>query len=208
MKTIKTKTIQVLVLAVMSLSASTNLSKSETLSLYDDMFTISGLPTGFNSSILSARWGVWNSGSSTFVQAVTSSVAAGYVDIATPELSVTLSQINNSIYTAGTQMALAIFATSAGDSQALNWGGSIPAYLGIFTDTSWVAPSFSNSPAFVNFTLTANTTALVGGYAFNAGNQTLTLIPEPSSMTLGALGLVSILALRRKNSFKLKGEKI
>jgi len=163
-------------LASLALIASVHCGKAETLSLYDDMFTISGLPTAFNSSILSSRWGVWNAGTSTFTQAVTSSVAAGYVDIATPEINVTLSQINNNIYASGTQMALAIFANSAGDSQALNWGASIPAYRGIFTDSTWVAPSFSNSPAFVNFTLTANTTALVGGYAFNAGNQTLTLI--------------------------------
>jgi len=183
----------------LALTLSMNSSKAETLSLFDDTFTISGLPTAFNSSILSARWGVWNTETSTFTQAVTSSVAAGYVEIAVSELSVTLSQINNNIYASGTQMAFAIFANSAGDSQALNWGASVPTYSGIFTDTAWVAPSFNNSPAFVNFTFTANTTALVGGYAFNAGNQTLTLIPEPSSLSLGALGLASIFALRRKN---------
>lgn len=203
MKIIKVKVHAAVITLVLTLGI--NWGKAETLSLYDDSFTISGLPTAFNSSILSARWGVWSAGTSTFTQAVTSSVAAGYVDIATPELSVTLSQINNNIYASGTQMALAIFASSAGDSQALNWGASIPAYHGIFTDTSWVAPSFSNSPAFVNFTLTANTTALVGGYAFNSGNQTLTLIPEPSSLSLGALGLVSVLALRRKNHPKTRG---
>lgn len=183
----------------LALTLSMNSSKAETLSLYDATFTISGLPTAFNSSILSARWGVWNAETSTFTQAVTSSVAAGYVEIAAPELSVTLSQINNNVYASGTQMAFAIFANSAGDSQALNWGASVPTYRGIFTDTTWIAPSFSNTPAFVNFTLTANTTALVGDYAFNAGNQTLTLIPEPSSLSLGALGLASIFALRRKN---------
>ena len=203
MKITKVKEYAAVITLVLTMSI--NCGKAETLSLYDDSFTISGLPTAFNTSVLSARWGVWNVGTSTFTQAVTSSVAAGYVDIATPELSVTLSQINNSIYSSGTQMALAIFASSSGDSQALNWGASIPAYSGIFTDTSWVAPSFSNSPAFVNFTLTANTTALVGKYAFNSGNQTLTLIPEPSSLSLGALGLVSVLALRRKKYPKTEG---
>ena len=143
MKIIKVKKFAAVITLVLTMSI--NCGKAETLSLYDDVFTISGLPTAFNSSILSARWGVWDAGTSTFTQAVTSSVAAGYLDIAAPELSVTLSQINNSIYSSGTQMALAIFANSSGDSQALNWGPSIPAYRGIFTDTSWVAPSFGKA---------------------------------------------------------------
>jgi len=121
--------------------------------------------------------------------------------VAVKEISVTLSQINNSIYPQGTQMALAIFANTAGDSQALNWSGT-PAVRGIFTDSSWVAPSFNNSAAFVNFVLTANTTALVGGYTYNGGLENMALIPEPSTLSLGVLGLAAVVAIRRKTLVK------
>ncbi|NBQ65099.1 MAG: PEP-CTERM sorting domain-containing protein [Verrucomicrobia bacterium] len=38
---------------------------------------------------------------------------------------------------------------------------------------------------------------MVGGYSYNGGNQTITLVPEPSTGALMALSAVGMIALRR-----------
>lgn len=178
--------------------------KAETLSIYDDSFNIAGIPVGFSSYILSGRWGTWNDATSTFTQQITSSVAAaGYVDLsASPkELSITLNQTTQSTYLSGVQMALAIFTTGVTDAQALNWSSSpLPAHRAVLVDASWITPVFANNANPVDFLFTANTVAKIGSFSYNSGIETITLIPEPSTFSLGVAGLLSLLATRKRRS--------
>ena len=183
--------------------------KAETISIYDDSFIVNGVPTLAVGNIISGRWGQWDVGTATFNQAIVNTANAGYVDLApsAKELSITLNQTTTTTYALGSSMALAIFASNSADSQALSWsltpGGpkqaSVVAYA-VLTDASWIAPAFSNSGAFVDFTFTANTQAVIGsfsgGAALGAGIQTITMIPEPSSASLLALGMAGLVALR------------
>lgn len=81
----------------------------------------------------------------------------------------------------------------------------------VLTDTSWIMPTTTAlDTSTTSFGFTANTalavfggTTLGSSFAFNPTTQTgsLVMIPEPSSLSLGAVGLISVLALyRRKNS--------
>jgi hypothetical protein len=172
--------------------------KAETISLYDGTFSVAGVPVGAAGGVLSARWGTWNPTTSTFTQEVTSTVAAGYVDLSiTPaELSVTLSQVNNNIYNSSL-LALAIFTDGSADSSALNFNSSFT--RAILTDSSWTTPSFSNTPSFVNWSFSSNTQAVVGSFTWGgiSGTDTVTLVPEPSTASLMMLGAAGLVALRR-----------
>ena len=172
--------------------------QAETIVIEDFNFTVGNRPAGAN--ILSGRWGVWNVGTSTFVQAVTNSLNAGYVDVPNTEISVTLNQTSAANYAAGTAMSFAIFTDGSADAQALNFSAATRAV--ILSDVAWVAPSWANNAVNIPFTFTANTVARFGSYSFNGGNEVLTLavIPEPSTFSLLAGGLsLMALRLRRKN---------
>jgi hypothetical protein len=208
----KTKLIQKTMLSVLvGIVATTSSLKAETLSIYDDSFVVNGVPSLAIGKIISGRWGQWNAGTSTFTQAIIDPTpAGGYADLGNPkELSITLNQTSNSTYANGSLMALAIFASNSADSQALSWSltpngarqSSIVAYA-VLTDNSWVAPSFAVNANSVDFTFTANTQAVLGSFSGGAtggvGIQTITMIPEPSSASLLALGVAGLVALRAR----------
>ena len=184
--------------------------KAETLSIYDDTFILNGLPSLAVGGILSGRWGQWDAVTSTFTQAIIDpTAAAGFVDLrgTTKELEITLNQTSNSTYASGSLLALAIFASNSANSQALSWGltaggakqAAITAWA-VLTDTSWVAPSFAVNGNAVDFTFTANTQAVIGSFSGGAaggvGIQTITMVPEPSSVSLLVLGVAGLVALR------------
>ncbi len=174
-----------------------NGSWAETLSIYDDSFTMVSVPGSVGSSgILSGRWGVWDSSTSTFTQAVTSTLAAGYVDLGGPELSITLNQINNATYTNGTLMALAIFTNGSSDSQALNYSPTYN-FRAVLIDPLWKAVGFANNANMVNYVFSSNTTAVVGSFSYNSGAEVITLVPEPATGSLLLLGGAGLIALRR-----------
>jgi hypothetical protein len=72
----------------------------------------------------------------------------------------------------------------------------------VLTDTSWVAPSFAVNGNAVDFTFTANTQAVIGSFSGGAaggvGIQTITMVPEPSSASLLAIGVAGLVALRAR----------
>jgi hypothetical protein len=200
----------ILLTGFVAIVATTSNLKAETLSIYDDSFVVNGVPSLAVGKIISGRWGLWNAGTATFSQAIVNSLSAGYVDLGTPkELTITLNQTSNSTYAAGTSMALAIFASNSADSQALNWSltangakqASIVAWA-VLTDSTWVAPTFANNASPVDLTFTANTQAVLGSFSGGAaggdGLQTITMIPEPSSASLLALGVAGLVALRAR----------
>jgi hypothetical protein len=189
-------TVSKIVTIALSVGFLTTLSlKAETLSLYTDSISIAGGPS--SATVLGARWGVWNGTS--FIQAVTSGANAGYVDLTGgPETSITLNQTNNSVYVAGTALAIAIYGNNGVlDSQAVNYSTSqgIAGFTqAVLTNTSWVAPTFANNANPVSFNFTG-ATAVVGSYASN----TITMVPEPSTYALLAIGAVGLfLSFRRR----------
>jgi len=198
-----------LLTGLVAIVAATSSLKAETISIYDDSFIVQGAPALAVGGIISGRWGQWNAGTATFNQAIVNSLNAGYADLSAPELAVALNQTTTTTYASGAQMALAIFASNSADSQALSWsltpGGakqaSVLAYA-VLTDASWIAPAFANNAIDVPFTFTANTQAVVGlfsgGAAGGLGTQTITMIPEPSSASLLALGMAGLVALRAR----------
>ena len=197
---------KILLSGLVAVVATTSSLKAETISIDDAAFVVSGVPTLAVGGILSGRWGQWDSATSQFIQAVQTG-NAGYVDLGAPELSITLNQTTPAVYASGSLMAIAIFASNSTDSQTLNWsltaGGAKQASVvawAVLTDSSWIAPSFANNANDVPFTFTANTQAVIGsfsgGAAAGAGIQTITMIPEPSSASLLALGMAGLVALR------------
>ena len=168
---------------------------AETMAIFDDSLIISN-PQG--TEILSGRWGTWNG--SQFVQATSGN--SGYVDRSGPELSILLNQIDNSAYTQGEQLAVAIFTNGSLDAQALNWGGAT--FGAVLIDANWIAPAFSSNATQVSFVFGGSTSAVMGSFNNNGGNQTIGLaaisaIPEPATYAaLFGLGVLGMAVFRRR----------
>lgn len=186
-----------------------NACKADGLILFDDTFSVGNLPIGLSTTaILSGRWGTWDPATLTFSQQLTDgSSNVGYVDLGGKEITISLNQVDNSVYVAGRQLSLAMFAVGTNPNvQTQNFISATHAV--ILQDPTWIAPTFTAVPEFKNVLFTASTTAVMGTYSFNGGNELfgLAVIPEPSSMSLVVTGLASILAFRRKRALN-KGER-
>jgi len=169
------------------------LSESRAVSsivLYDDSFTIMVNNNPVNDRYLSALWGTYSNGIFNPLPDGT-----GYVDPGVDflEMQVSYSKVDNSDVVANTLLVLAIYDADLVNFTAAPYNSSYE--KAVLTDASWLAPSFDNTPNMESFVLTSNTTALVGTFSYNGGNETIGLVPEPSTMHLTLLGL---LALRRK----------
>ncbi|NBU68851.1 MAG: PEP-CTERM sorting domain-containing protein [Verrucomicrobia bacterium] len=156
----------------------------------DGLITVVNIPGLGATQTIGARIGLWNG--TTFTSSG-NIVGSGYFDNDLKELSAGISSASNpSGFAAGTLLALAIYndVSTADFSTTVN--------RAILTDASWLMPTLAFGTAVkATFGLTANTTAVVGGYSYNGGNQTITLVPEPSTGALMALSAVGMIALRR-----------
>lgn len=198
MKTDKLKSFKAIFIFAVLLALNPFQTRAETISIYDDTFSVSGVPVG--ATILGVRWGIWNSVTSVFTQAITVN-NDGYIDPTGPELSVALNQTTNTTYAQNTPMAIAIYA-GTGNASSSQYSTSFAAKA-ILTDASWITPLYNNNAVMVNYTFTANTQAVLGSFSYNGGTELITLIPEPSSASLFILGLAGLyFPLRKKIGVK------
>jgi hypothetical protein len=194
------KTLQIIALTLVGIA---NLAKASTVTLEDFSFstTVNGV---VNTSVLTAVFGSWNASSSTFTPFSASDRSGyGYLDNASPELSVSLNQtsaLSGFLIPASTSMALGLF--NAGDTSGTPWTNSASMAKAVFTDASWVAPSWTPTGGDQTFHFSAATTAVLGTFTYAAsGNDSIGLtnlvaVPEPSSASLLALGVAGLVALR------------
>ena len=196
-----------------------SLSNASTISIVDKTYTINAYnssltaivswsPTyGATSNFLEAVFGTWSSNQFTPFNnsniSSSSNLGYGYAAVSpTPGdgLNVALNQISSTTslnIAAGTQVALAIFNKPDGSYTAWkDYSGSVKAVL---TDVSWTVPTWTAIGGDKSFVFTTSTQALMGAFTFSAsGSDTITLIPEPSSASLLALGMAGLLALRAR----------
>jgi len=159
----------------------------------DGLITVVNIPGLGATQTIAARIGLWNGTTFTSSGNV---VGSGFFDNDLKELSAGISSASNpSGFAAGTLLALAVYNSNS----TLDFSTSVN--RAILTDASWLMPTLAFGTAVkATFGLTANTTAVVGGYDYNGGNQTITLVPEPSTgalMMVGAAGLVALRRLRK-----------
>lgn len=195
------KTVSLSTLALLFLLA-TPIVRSESLSLFSDSFSFVSGASLSDGQVYSARLGVWDGG---FNQRVAGTVHTGFMEVnLSPdffELSVVLSQIDNTNFSVGEQFSLAIFTDGSGDAQTLDWSnGSFVDFI-IVTDPSWLIPTFSNNPATLTYDFSSNTTAVVGNFDWNAGSPILTAVPEPSTYA-AIVGLIALALVGYRRRFR------
>jgi len=169
------------------------LSESKAVSsivLYDDSFTVLVDNSPVNNRYMSALWGTYSNGIFTPLPNGT-----GYVDTGVDflEMQINYSKVDNSEIAVNEQVALAIYDVDLINFTAAPYNSNYT--QAILTDASWLAPSFDSTPNMESFSFSSNTTALVGTFNYNGGNEVIGVVPEPSTLQLTLLGL---LALRKK----------
>ena len=161
--------------------------------LYDDSFSVIVNSSPVNNRYMSALWGIYNNGIFSALPNGTGFVDTG-VDFL--EMQINYSKVDNSEVAVNSQLALAIYDADLVDFTAVSYNSSYD--KAILTDISWRAPLFDNTPNMESFVFSSNTTALVGAFSYNGGNEVIGVVPEPSAgslMTLGAA--LSLFALRK-----------
>ena len=160
--------------------------------LYDDSFSVIMNNSPVNNRYMSALWGTYNNGIFSALPNGTGFVDTG-VDFL--EMQINYSKIDNSEIAVNTQLALAIYDADLVNFTAAPYNSSYD--KAILTDASWRAPLFDTTPNMESFIFSSNTTALVGTFSYNGGNEVIGVVPEPSAASLIVLGALSLFALRK-----------
>ena len=160
--------------------------------LYDDSFSVIMNNSPVNNRYMSALWGIYNNGIFSALPNGTGFVDTG-VDFL--EMQINYSKIDNSEIAVNTQLALAIYDADLVNFTAVPYNSSYD--KAILTDASWRAPLFDTTPNMESFVFSSNTTALVGTFSYNGGNEVIGVVPEPSAASLMVLGALSLFALRK-----------
>jgi len=173
-------------------------AKASNFSLSDFDFNLYLGTTLLTTDVLAAVWGTWDSGTSTFTpnQNIYANGGFGYADTTGPEINVMINRVDQTQYSAGTLLSLAIY----NKPDLSDWDAA--AAKVVLTDASWSAPAWSLVGNDKDVFFTANTTAVVGSFSRNnvTGLETITMVPEPSTgalMMIGAAGLVALRRLRK-----------
>ena len=178
------------------LTLATSNLRASNLSIYDDSFRLFNGSTQVTGRVITAVWGTYAGGAFVPNQTVYANGGFGYVDVsnpALPELQVIINRVDATQYASGTQMALAIF----NQPDLSNWNSS--SARAVLTDTSWIAPAWSLVGNDKDVFFTAATTALEGTFTYSSGGQdSIVMIPEPTTTSLALLSMVGALALRRR----------
>lgn len=179
-------------LALALLFCSSQLSNASVVRLSDGSLSVSILGTTYTNTTqdIAARWGTWNSGTSTFTE-ITG--GAGYYSADLEELKVDLDR-SSQVVSIGTLLAIAVYQAAPQTSFSSSYNHAI------LTDSTWGAPTFDLSPTVNLRDFTSSTTAVVGSFNFNGGVEQINLVPEPSTgalMMIGAAGLVALRRLRK-----------
>lgn len=192
-------------IALMSIALS-SASKAGSVGFYDSAFVMKdGATTITSTSPIDALFGTYSG--SVFTPYITSVGAgnpnSGYVDTtpAAVEFAVNLSQNNNTLVTAGTQMYICI-SDRAGGSNYVSATKEV-----VLTDPSWLVPSFTvGTPSGLTYYFSASTTAVKGSFTFasgaeGAGIDTISFVPEPSTYAaIGGMAVLGVALLRRRKS--------
>ena len=166
------------------------LSESKAVSsivLYDDSFTVLVDNSPVNNRYMSALWGTYSNGIFTPLPNGT-----GYVDTGVDflEMQINYSKIDNSELAVNEQVSLAIYDVDLISFTAAPYNSNY--VQAILTDVSWRAPPFDSTPNMESFVFSSNTTALVGTFSYNGGNEIIGVVPEPSTFHLAMLGLLTL----------------
>jgi hypothetical protein len=182
--------------AIFALLFLTESPKASNFTIYDDSFNVIVGTAPLSGTVISAVWGTYNSGTSTFTpnQPVYANGGFGYVDltVGAPELQIILNRTTQDQYPGGTLLSLAVYNRP----DLSDWDPTAP--MAILIDPSWTAPAWSLVGGDKDVFFTANTTAALGGFTYSAsGSDTITLVPEPSTSALMLIGTAGLVALRR-----------
>lgn len=155
-------------LATACLSAS---ARASNFTIFDDSFSLRYGSTLITNQTLAAVWGTYAGGVFTPNQYLYAAGGYGYAEIGagSSELQVILNRNDQTQYTEGTAMALAVFNRP----DLSNWDASVAKV--VLTDSSWGAPAWTASGNDKDVFFTPNTTALVGSFLRNGGNEILGL---------------------------------
>jgi len=197
MKQKNSKLNAILFLALAFSFCQTTLLNAETIILQDADYVINGAPAGATQTV-SLRFGIWNSVAQTFTQSGSGDFHLGYATMAGDEMQITLNQTDNTLIGATQQLALAVFTNGSANAGPLDYSLLNAPYRAILVNSAWVAGTFANNTDERFFDLDGNTTAVIGGYTYGGGTQTISLVPEPNTTALILTGISSMLFSRRR----------
>lgn len=146
-------------------------ARASNFTIFDDSFSIRYGSTLITNQTLAAVWGTYAGGIFTPNQNFYASGGYGYADTraGSIELAVILNRTDQTQYAEGTSMALAVFNRP----ELSDWDASVAKV--VLTDSSWTAPAWAAGGNDKDVFFTENTTALVGSFLRNGGNEILGL---------------------------------